>query len=204
MSNPIKVFIDDIPWSPALVGLSGSQSTLGKAIKASGKVWSKDLKSVVNHAFWITSDYGDTWEQLWTLKERKMEAYIGQRVILGWHEGLPPGEFLRLFKLRKSEAGRWYPPLRLLLFWTPPAFRRLIHIGNLAVCSEESAWFLWMAGLIDGYRGHSPDDWHEWLLYRTPPFHLALDCILVDYPVTYDCDPFSKFPLRPEWKLPGG
>ncbi len=132
---------------------------LGRAINFIEKLWAKDNEARYSHAGIITDAAGTTLEALWRIKGNELDAYAGQRVIIGRWKEMTPDKFQKGLEAIKDDIGKIYPLWRLPLFMFPGA-AKWISSGKFTVCSELACKFLLGAGFseIGRWQGQDPED----------------------------------------------
>ena len=132
---------------------------LGRAINFIEKLWSKDNEAEYSHAGIITDSAGTTLEALWTIRGNELDAYAGQKVIIGRWIHMTPERFQKGLDEVQDDVGRIYPFWRLLFFMAPGA-AKWISSGRFTVCSELVCQFLLGAGFkeIGRWQGWDPED----------------------------------------------
>jgi hypothetical protein len=132
---------------------------LGKAILFIERLWAKDNEADYSHSGIITDAMGTTLEALWRIKGNDLNAYSGQRVIIGRWKGMNAEAFQKGLDAIKEDIGKIYPLWRLPLFAIPGA-AKWISSGKFTVCSELACKFLIGAGFetIGRWQGQDPED----------------------------------------------
>lgn len=141
---------------------------LGRAINFVQKVNSRDNDSDYSHAGIILDSEGTTFEALWTNKKQNLfEAYAGATVLIGRNANMTDSAFKNGWDAVKGYEGKPYAIHRVPLFLIPP-LAKYINFG-FGVCSEITARFMCGAGLLNYWKGWSPDDIadiiHHWREY---------------------------------------
>jgi len=97
-----------------------------------------------------------SFEALSTIRPQKFyNAYKGSEIIIGRHKDMNEGRFKWGWDEVRKQQGKIYPFLRLPLFLLPP-LAALCNFGR-DVCSELAPHFIYGAGLINYYKGLTPD-----------------------------------------------
>ena len=143
---------------------------LGRAINAVQKFWSSDNESFYGHAGIICDQDGVTFESLWTIRYAKLDAYLGNQVLIGRHVFMTRAKFDMGMRGVSHHEGQIYPAWRLIFHLFPPA-AKYISSGAFPVCSELACKFLCKSGLMPAsrWKGKNPDHvadmirkWRTW------------------------------------------
>jgi hypothetical protein len=131
---------------------------LGKAIRFVEKFWAKDNDAGYSHSGIITDPDGTTLEALWRVKGNSLNAYVGQKMIIGRWNSMTIDSFWNGMTSIQDNIGRIYPLWRLAFFALN--IEKHIATSNWAVCSELVCKFLIGAGFkeIGEWRGQDPED----------------------------------------------
>lgn len=133
---------------------------LGRAINAAQRFWSADNESEYGHAGIIIRPTGATFESLGTVRVNHINAYRGQKVLIGrardiltiQHRGA-------INQVREDHEGLIYPFWRLAFHMLPP-LAKYISSGKFPVCSELTVKEEILAGVKDWgnrWQGKNPD-----------------------------------------------
>jgi hypothetical protein len=142
---------------PGDIFLTRNPMWLGRTINAVQAFWAADNRSEYSHAGIILNKNGKTFEALWTVRSQNLQTgYASMRVLIGRHELMNVGRFVRGMSRISGLEGKWYPFHRLFFHLFPPA-AKYVSTGSFLVCSELTGKFLWGAGLVDFYKGKNPD-----------------------------------------------
>lgn len=132
---------------------------LGRAINAMQKFWSTDGQSTYSHAGIFTTNFGDTFESLWTIKHSHIANYIGQQVLIGrLSEKYNTKKNPAIIDTIRKHKGQLYPFWRLPMHMFPP-LAKYLHFTDHPVCSELTMKYVRLCGVshVGQWAGKNPD-----------------------------------------------
>lgn len=158
----------DIDLQPGDVFCVRGKGFVAACIRGAEWLISKDGEAIYGHAGIITSEQGDTFEALWTIRADTLNRCRGQQVIIARPTSSPnsclPTPISRVAKMlaidavQKQYQGRDYPLWRLPLHLIPWV-AKFAATRHWLVCSEVVAFYLSMiAATGSTYTGINPDD----------------------------------------------
>ena len=149
----------NIQLEPGMFFVTRNPMALGRAIMAIERVWAKDNEATYSHAGIVTDPEGTTLEALWRIQGNSLDAYKGERVMIGRWTGMNEATYWKGIDAIKEHVGQIYPFWRLPLFLVP-IMAKYVSLGRFAVCSELTTKFLLGAGFasIGEWRNQTPDD----------------------------------------------
>jgi len=141
----------------------------GRMINFVQKMRSSDNESKYSHSGIITSEGGDTFESLWTIRKSTLTPYTGHEILIGRNKHMTLELYQLGWKAVKYHEGQRYP------FWRIPlnlfSSTSKIGTGNWADCSEMACKFLEACDLVGFWKGKNPDNVadmiHKWKGWST-------------------------------------
>lgn len=109
---------------------------LSRIINSAQRFWSADGQAEYSHAGIILNPSGDTFESMRTIKIGHIDAYVGQKMLIG--RAIYPTEGAHgrgIVKVCLDHKGQIYPFWRLFLHLVPP-LAKYVSSGKFPVCSE--------------------------------------------------------------------
>jgi len=141
---------------PGDIFLTNNPMALGRAINFVQKLNSSDNQSKYSHAGIITSEGGDTFESLWTIRQSTLLPYKNHEILIGRNVDMTLDLYQLGWKAVKQHKGQMYPFWRLPLHLLPATSK--IGSGNWPVCSELVCKFLEACDLVGFWKGKNPDN----------------------------------------------
>ena len=127
-----------------------------RCIRAVIKFWSVDNDADYIHAGIITSSNGSTFEARTKTGCYHISDFTGIPVLIGRHKLMTKERFDRGMKSVARYEGAFYPWWRIALYLFRPLAKT--GTGDFLVCSELVSKFLCGCGLLDNYKGWTPDN----------------------------------------------
>ena len=159
-----------LSWADFLVRpgdffLTYSDDWFSRPINFFQKIKSPDGKAKYAHAGFFTDPFGHSYEALWTVGTKDFfDKHHGQEVCIFRHKGIKKKQAAE--SIRKIEdiygEGKVYPAYRLL-FMALPGLAKWAPFGR-GVCSEITAHFLEMCGVVKYHTGVTPDNIYDWAM----------------------------------------
>lgn len=155
----------DLKLMPADVVATRSEALLGTAIRFVQKAKASDDEATYNHTLTILAPSGRMIEAVSHIQEGNLyEAYRGQRVLVARWVHMDDLHRAMVCDAVTKYEGRRYPWSRLFLHLLGLA--KYVH-WNVPVCSELTAYGLYVAGARRNWWGVMPDDLaDEWRISR--------------------------------------
>jgi hypothetical protein len=141
-----------------------------------------DGSAMLTHSFMATHKNGTTWEALWLYRGQSIfDAYAGRQVLIGRHKKMTKDKFHEAFR---QQAGTYYglryPAWKIPMFFIAP--RLIKYLPGKPVCSELVFQFLYLAGLVDHWRGVTPSYVSD-AIRRWRDFEVVYDGVMPEKPV---------------------
>ena len=153
---------------PGDIFLTNQGGFMSKAIVRVNRFWTLDGEAKYSHAGIIIGHDGETFESRWHMGRYDMSDFDGIPTLIARHQLMNPNRFERGMNQILRYEGRTYPWWRIPLFLIPPLAQHL-STGRYLVCSGTVSKFLWGAGLLESYKGWTPDNLddmtHHWKLW---------------------------------------
>lgn len=155
----------------------GTDNIFGKLIRVWTRIWSFDDKVNHNHSGIIINSNGDTFEALASgIKIGNISKYKNNTLLVARLKNTPPGQIERAIKITRSKYdGKVYPRWRIPLFFVP-FLAKYISTGIWYVCSEVTAFFIFMLGKWPRkVAGSNPDHIADYIRENTDDFEIITD-----------------------------
>lgn len=142
---------------PGDIFLTNRGGFMSKCITAVNKFWAIDNDADYSHAGVIIGNNGETFESRSKIGRYNLSDFDGIPTLVGRHRLMTQARFERGMAAIWRYEGVAYPWWRIPLLLIPPV-GKYISTGHYLVCSELASKFLWGAGLVETYKGWTPDN----------------------------------------------